>query len=190
MWIEPTSLGLSPCVDLIAVAEGGSLPDRPDHQGGIVIFDVTDPLNPEKVAEVATPGTDNALAFITPGQPLVTADAGSFGGPFIISVDGIGEGQTKDRFGAWRIFELRNTAEDGVEIVQITSRLVNQSAGSAIEFVPNDVGVPLGVAGFGAQVAYVANNPWIGLQAISLDQLVTTPLVAPQVDGTLPGVYR
>ena len=203
VWIEPTSLGLSPCVDLIAVAEGGTLPERPDHLGGIVIYDVTDPLNPERLAEVVTPGTDNALEFIVPSQPLVTADAGTFNGPFIISVDGIGAGQTKDRFGAWRIFELRNTAEEGVEIVQIASRLVNQSAethaagdsqstilGSAIEFVPNKVGVPLGVAGFGSQVAYVANNPFLGLQAISLDQLVTAPLVTPQVDATLLGVYR
>ncbi len=205
VWIEPTSLGLSPCVDLIAVAEGGNIEGRDDHMGGIVIYDVTDPLNPTRVAEAATAGTDNALEFIVPSQPLVTVDAGTFNGPFLFSVDGIGAIQSEDRFGVFRIFELRQQNGE-VEIVPVASRIVNQSAnsyaalnsgdpqstilGSAIDRVPNDVGVPMGVAGFGSQIAYVANNPFIGIQAIAFDDFVTEPLAVAQVDATMLGIYR
>ncbi len=205
VWIEPTSLGLSPCVDLIAVAEGGNIEGRDDHMGGIVIYDVTDPLNPTRVAEAATAGTDNALEFIVPSQPLVTVDAGTFNGPFLFSVDGIGAIQSEDRYGVFRIFELRQQSGE-IEIVPVASRIVNQSAnsyaalnsgdpqstilGSAIDRVPNDVGVPMGVAGFGSQIAYVANNPFIGIQAIAFDDFVTEPLAVAQVDATMLGIYR
>jgi hypothetical protein len=100
VWIEPESVGLSPCDDLIAVAEGDA--QRPDFQGGVSIYDVTDLSEPPVlVASHPTAGVDRALTFADPEPLQTTGEAGgSFTGPYIMSVDGPGD---PDRFGVWRI---------------------------------------------------------------------------------------
>src|SRR5262249_896842 len=52
-------------------------------------------------------------------------------------------------------------------------------------FVPQDLGVPEDIASFGIEIAYIANSPFIGLQAIVPDQIDVRELVDKQVTGTL-----
>ncbi len=205
VWVDPVSLGRSPCDDLIAVAEGDA--QRQDFEGGIKVFDVTDLSQaPKLLGEHATAGVDRAVAF---GSGAITTQSGPSGsttpanhpGPFLMSVDGPGD---PDRFGVWRLFELSGSG-DTVSLNQVAIRFVSQSKlsydtfredpssvllGSGTKFIPNDLGVPVGVASFAATASYIANTPFLGLQAIVLNELNTDVLAGPQIDGQIPGLFR
>ncbi len=205
VWVDPVSLGRSACDDLIAVAEGDA--QRQDFEGGIKIFDVTDLSQaPKLLGEHATAGVDRAVAF---GTGAITTKSGPSGnttpanhpGPFIMSVDGPGD---PDRFGVWHLFEL-SSQDDSVSLNQVAVRFVNQSKpsydafredptsvllGSGTKFIPNDLGVPVGVASFGSTASYIANTPFLGLQAIVLNDLNTDVLSGLQIDGQIPGLFR
>jgi hypothetical protein len=200
--LDPVGLGLPAGRRLIAVAEGDAL--RPDSQGGIIIYDVTDPASePLVLASKATAGVDQSLVVAADGAVAVTRQGAnvSFSGPFLMSVDGPGG---PDRFGVWRLFDLSAFPE----INQVAARFLNQSANSLARisgvddplappssfslsqlaaFVPNDVGVPLDVAAFGTEISYVANAPHIGLQAIIPQGMNADLLSEPQVHATLRG---
>ncbi|MFI5396218.1 MAG: Ig-like domain-containing protein [Candidatus Binatia bacterium] len=205
--VDPVTVHLPPGKRLLAVAEGDGL--RADFAGGINVYDVSDPSaelrtglssSPPVIASRATAGVDRALVFV-PGPPVTTTGqhAATFAGPFIMSIDGPGGA---DRFGVWRLLDL----EHFPTITEVASRLINQSAESwdlfnlrdptqgpppdFLKFIPNDRGIPEGVAAVDTQIAYIANAPNIGLQAVVVQQMDAGDLVGPQVDGTLTGLYR
>jgi hypothetical protein len=203
VWLDPAafppSAGLSPCSDLIAVAEGDAL--RADFVGGLNVYDASDlSVTPPLVASTATAGVDRALVFV-PGPPITTTgqEPTTLNGPFLMSVDGPGG---PDRFGVWRLFDL----EHFPTLDEVATRLINQSSDSwntlnlqdplgspppdFLRFIPNDLGIPEDLAATDTQVAYIANAPNIGLQAIVVQGMNTDPLATPQVDGTLTGFYR
>ena len=209
-WLEPEGLGLAPCDDVVVVAEGNDGlvsrdggGQRPDFEGGVSFFDVTDlTVDPVFLSRSETAGVDRGV-FALAGEASITTtgeDAATFDGPFLASVDGPRGRETDSAPGAssiWSAFP---------EITPVASRLINQSArtfaalntgdptttvlGTQIELVPNELGVPIDIAGFGTQVSYVANIPFIGLQAVVLDGLNSDVLAVPQVDATLAGQYR
>jgi hypothetical protein len=198
-WPDPAAVGLSPCSDLIAVAEGDA--HELDHLGGIRIYDVSGLSDePPLLSSVRTAGVDRALRFAA-GPPVAPLDRPAFSGPFLMSVDGPGG---PSRFGVWRLFDLSQFPA----LTAVSSRLINQSQeslariagvdaplapsapydlGALTQLVPNDTGLPLDVAGFGTEVSYVANTPFIGLQAIVPNQMRADFLADPQVHGTLRG---
>lgn len=205
--VDPMAVHLPTGERLLAVAEGDGL--RADVAGGINIYDVSDPSaglgtglssSPPVIASHATAGVDRALVFV-PGPAVTTtgAHARTFTGPFIMSIDGPGGAE---RFGVWRLFDLENFPA----ITEVASRLINQSAESwdlvnlrdptqspppdFLKFIPNDLGIPEGVAAVDTQIAYIANAPNIGIQAVVVQQMDAGELVGPQVDGTLLGIYR
>jgi hypothetical protein len=205
--VDPMAVHLPAGQRLLAVAEGDGL--RADVAGGINIYDVSDPSaglgtglssSPPVIASHATAGVDRALVFV-PGPAVTTsgAHARTFTGPFIMSIDGPGGAE---RFGVWRLFDLANFPA----ITEVASRLINQSAESwdlvnlrdptqspppdFLKFIPNDLGIPEGLAAVDTQIAYIANAPNIGLQAVVVQQMDAGELVGPQVDGTLLGIYR
>ncbi len=203
VWLDPkefpSGANLSPCSDLIALAEGDA--QRPDFEGGIRIYDVTDlSTAPPLVASAATSGIDRAVVFV-PGPPITTtgAHADTFDGPFLMSIDG---GAVTDRFGVWRLFNL----EHFPAIDELATRLINQSGDSwdtlnlqdplgspppgFLRLIPNDLGVSEDLAATDTQAAYIANAPFIGIQAIVPQGMNADYLAGPQVDGTLRGLYR
>jgi RHS repeat-associated protein len=178
---------------LLAVAEGDA--HDPDFVGGIQILNVTDLSNGENpfVWRESTAAVDRALHFTT-GSAIAGVS-----GPFLMSVEGPGG---PDRFGVWRLFAVTANAT----LAPVATRLVNQSAESLrrlsgvdsplappspyelsvlSQFVPMAGGVPEDVVSLGTQVAYVANAPHLGLQAINLQIFDPTFLAGPQIDGTL-----
>ncbi|MBI1817096.1 MAG: Ig-like domain-containing protein [Deltaproteobacteria bacterium] len=213
-WLDPTTLpGVSPCTDLIAVAEGDAY--KLDFERGVAIYDVTDlSTTPPRVAEVATSGLDRALKFTAgpPVQPINVAQA--YPGPFLMSVDGAGgrctqnqNGQTNcpDRFGAWRLWDLSTFPT----ITPVATRLLNLSdqamdrlsgvdsplspptgytdLSHLYAWVPKEVGLPVAVASFGTAAVYVANEPFIGLQLLVPSEMDARPLTDVQVRGTFHG---
>jgi len=203
VWLDPAafppSAGLSPCSDLIGVAEGNGL--RADFLGGVSIYDVSDlSVAPPLVTSTVTAGIDRALVFL-PGPPIPTTgqEPTTLNGPFLMSVDGPGG---PDRFGVWRLFNL----EHFPTLDEVATRLINQSSDSwdtlnlqdplgspppdFLRFIPNDLGIPEDLAATDTQVAYIANAPNIGLQGIVVQGMNTDPLATLQVDGTLSGFYR
>jgi len=211
VWLNPNtfppSANVSPCTDMIAVAEGDAF--QADFLGGLRVYDVTDlstapapvqlTFEGQAVTSVPTSGVDRALKFTA--QPAVTlADGSSFPGPFLMSVDGPGG---PDRFGAWRLWDLSqwptvtpavtrliNLSDDALaNLSGADNPLAPPDAGVDMSqlytFVPNDIGIPEDVASFGTEVAYVANAPNIGLQALVPSQMNPQPLSDPQVQGTL-----
>jgi hypothetical protein len=106
-WIDPTAWsegsGPGPCTDLIAVAEGDGIKERPYSDHGILIYDVTDLSEKlEPIAEARSSGIDRALVF-KKGQAFTTTDGVQLTGPYLMSVDGPGGAHI---FGAWRLFDL------------------------------------------------------------------------------------
>ncbi|MBI4517827.1 MAG: hypothetical protein HY699_18630 [Deltaproteobacteria bacterium] len=109
-----------------------------------------------------------------------------------------------ERFGMWRLWDLSAFPT----IAAVTSRFVNESpeglarlAGTddplmppspydlirLAAFVPNELGIPEDVASLGTQVAYVANAPFIGVQAILPNEMDVRELKDKQVHGTFHG---
>jgi hypothetical protein len=188
---------------VLIVAEGDGLPTRTDSQGGVVFYDVSDLVaGPPLVERAFTAGVDRALAY-APGPPVETANGQSFPGPFVMSVDGPGG---PDRFGVWRLIDLSAYPTPTL----VASRFLNQSANTfnrlssvddpfapplpydlatLLSFVLNDVGVPVDVASFGTEVAYIANIPHIGLEAIVPNGMNTDILAERQVTGILRGDF-
>src|SRR5207245_9861157 len=112
-------------------------------------------------AKAAQCGSDRALAFVTgPPVPTTGQNVNTHPGAFLVSVDGPGG---HDRFGVWRLWDLSTFPG----VLRVAARLVNQSADTFtiqtsadnpllpppfelpppwLKFVPNDVGIPEGVA--------------------------------------------
>jgi hypothetical protein len=213
-WLDPTTLpGVSPCTDLIAVAEGDAY--KLDFERGIAIYDVTDlSTTPPRVAALATSGLDRALKFTAGPQVKPTNVAQAYAGPFLMSVDGgggrctqnqNGQATCPDRFGAWRLWDLSTFPT----ITPVATRLLNLSdqamdrlsgvdsplspptgytdLSHLYAWVPKEVGLPVAVASFGTAAAYVANEPFIGLQLLVPSEMDARPLTDVQVRGTFHG---
>jgi hypothetical protein len=186
---------------------------------GLRVYDVSDlplsgsvDLTEQITAQSATTaGVDYALAFVD-GPPITVRQGVSpsnpdgtaitFDGPFLLSVDGAGDDTD---FGLLHLYTLRNFPQ----VEEIAVRYLNHSGESYklfnkllrnpigdppafLKFIDNQYGLPLDVAAVnadGAQVAYVANAPLIGLQMVILDQLKVSQFV-PQVDERFSGGYR
>jgi hypothetical protein len=203
-WSDPAAVGLTPCSTVLAVAEGDRA--RPDFLGGVTLYDVTDLSEaPPVLASYPTSGVDRALVAAT-GPPVTTTGpaAATHAGPFVMSVDDPG---APDRFGAWRLFDLATLPSSSTPPGATLTRLLNHSAESWLQFnfqdptgspppdflkfIPNDTGIPLSLANVGTEIAYVANVPNLGLQAIMPNGSSTLALpAAPQEDGALRGSLR
>ena len=181
----------------IAFAEGDA--HRLDSQGGVLIQEVNEQQATAVQFTQATVGFDYALRFLPP-EDLTDAAGNRFNGPYLMSVDGAGSTESRRRLGVWHLFDLANFPT----LQQVVARAVNQSSDSLDLFnslnpgadpttfnflrqIPNDLGVPLAIAGFGVDNAYIANAPYIGLELIQVQGIDPT---RQGVDGILRGHFR
>ncbi|HXQ24114.1 MAG TPA: Ig-like domain-containing protein, partial [Candidatus Acidoferrales bacterium] len=194
---KPTPAGLQH--QFVVLAEGATY--KADSSGGLLIVDSTTLNAPAVAAERFTAGLDRALRYV-PAEDFQDGAGNVFHGPFLMSLDGIGDTHNDQRFGVWRLFDL----SDFASIPLIASRIVNHSPDSfdhcnstdptvlnlcnqALRAVPNNTGIPLSVASVGAQVAYIADAPLIGVEAIQLAGIDRSGTVE-GVDAILTGHYR
>jgi DNA-binding beta-propeller fold protein YncE len=181
----------------VAFAEGDAY--RLDSQGGVLIQEVTEQTTTAAQFTQPTAGFDYALRFLRP-ENVTDAAGNQYSGPYLMSVDGAGGTESRRRLGVWHLFDLANFPS----LRQVVSRAVNQSADSLellnslnpgedpvtfdfLRQIPNDLGVPLAIAGFGANSAYIANAPFIGLELIQLQGIDPA---RQGVDGVLRGHFR
>jgi RHS repeat-associated protein len=184
----------------IAVAEGDTY--QADSEGGVVLYEVTNPTTLVAPADrQVTAAVDRAIVATEDSPLTVTGGgAGTYQGPFLMTIDGPGG---HERYGAWRIFNVSANGS-AVELNHIDTRIVNLSRqahdrvsgvdapflpptgftdlSQLVAFIPIEIGVPVDVASLGVQRSYIANTPFIGLQAIHLPGM-STDLDEEQVSG-------
>ena len=183
----------------VAFAEGDAY--RPDFTGGIVVQEVTEHETTTVQLTQPTAGFDYAVHFLPP-EDVADSAGNVFHGPYLMSLDGPGPKESRQRFGVWHLYDLSTFPT----IRQVVSRIVNHSSDSLerfatldpaedpatfhfLEKVPNDLGLPLSVADLGAAHAYIANAPNIGIEHIQvagIDRDINTQ----GVDGVARGHFR
>ncbi len=205
VWVDPVSIGRSPCDDLIAVAEGDAL--KPDIEGGLRLYDVTDLSQPPvELSHLNTTGADRSVAFVS-GTITTKADPDAAAvdntGGFLMSVDGEGD---PGRLGVWRLSKITN---QGASIERMATRFLSQSdeniaqmieyenGGDPLQSVSNPLrlvplvgGLPLSVAAIGTTVALTSTITQVGVNGIFLQNLDTRTLAGRQVDSSMPGFFR